>query len=114
MTEIVRIVVVLLEFAAASLLMLGFVIATVIWIRESLFDKSDNALLNYRRALGRVILIGLEVLVAATIIKTIVALPTLAGMGSIVALVVIRTAMGWTTRLETYGRWPWQRENRLK
>ncbi len=60
-----------------------------------------------RRALGRVILIGLELLVAATIIKTITVKPTVEGMGLLVFMVAIRTTIGWTTFLEMNGRWPW-------
>lgn len=58
---------------------------------------------NYRAALARVVLIGLEVLVAATIIKTVTLEPTAKSMGILVA---IRTAIGWTSSLEMNGRWP--------
>jgi uncharacterized membrane protein len=54
-------------------------------------------------------MIGLEVLVAATIIKTISVNPTLESMGLLAFMVVIRTIIGWTTVLEISGRWPWQK-----
>ena len=101
-------VIVLLELAAAGLLVLGFVLATVIWARRIM--RGDTAALNsYRRALGRAILIGLDVLVAATIVKTITLEPTAESMGLLVFMVAIRVAMTWTTSLEINGRWPWQR-----
>lgn len=64
---------------------------------------------NYRQSLGRSILIGLEVLVAATIIKTITVDPTVEGMGILAVMVAIRMTLGWTIVLEISGRWPWQK-----
>ncbi|MCK5365862.1 MAG: DUF1622 domain-containing protein [Gammaproteobacteria bacterium] len=64
---------------------------------------------RYRRTLGRSVLIGLEILVAATIIKTITVEPSLEGMGILAAMIIIRIMLGWTTALEISGRWPWQR-----
>lgn len=111
MREVVQSTITLLEMAAATLLILGFVISTSIWIWESLFNKKPDALKHYRRALSRTILIGLEVLVAATIIKTVILTPTVESMGQLVFMVALRTAIGWTTTLESTGRWPWQRIN---
>lgn len=106
MTGPVHMVMVVLELAAAGLLVLGFVLATVIWGGRLL--RGDTAALHsYRRALGRAILIGLDVLVAATIVKTITFEPTAESMGLLVFMVAIRIAMTWTTSLEMNGRWPW-------
>ncbi len=99
----------LLEIVGAVILVVGFVVGTVRWLRESFQEKKADAVERYRRALGRVILIGLELLVAATIIKTITVESTVEGMGLLVFMVVIRTTIGWTTSLEMNGRWPWQR-----
>ncbi|UCH46795.1 MAG: DUF1622 domain-containing protein [Betaproteobacteria bacterium] len=108
MTGPVHMVIVILELAAAALLILGFVLATVFWFRRVLRGDS-GARHSYRRALGRVTLIGLDVLVAATIVKTITLEPTAESMGLLVFMVAIRVAMTWTTSLEINGRWPWQR-----
>jgi uncharacterized membrane protein len=97
----------LLEIVGAIILVVGFVVGTVRWLRESFQEKIADAGERYRRALGRVILIGLELLVAATIIKTITVKPTVEGMGLLVFMVAIRTTIGWTTFLEMNGRWPW-------
>lgn len=103
-----------LELTAAALLVLGFFIATTIWAWDALVSNDPKARARYRRALGRSILIGLEVLVAATIIKTVTLAPTLENMGTLVAMVTIRTVIGWTTSLEMNGRWPWQAKPREK
>jgi hypothetical protein len=64
---------------------------------------------NYRQALGRVVLIGLEVIVAATILKTITLEETVESVSFLAIMVAIRTILGWTMVLEMTGRWPWQR-----
>jgi uncharacterized membrane protein len=99
----------LLEIIGAGILILGFIVATAHWFREMFFDKKADAAARYRRALGRVILIGLELLVAATIIKTITVKPTIESMGVLVVMVAVRTAISWTASLEMNGRWPWQK-----
>ena len=99
-----------LELTAAALLVLGFVIATALWARDGLVQKDPAARMRYRGSLARSILIGLEVLTAATIIKTVTLTPTLDSMITLVAMVAIRTVLGWTTSLEMNGRWPWQPE----
>ncbi len=97
-----------LELTAAALLVLGFVITTALWARDGLVKKDPAARSRYRGALARSILIGLEVLTAATIIKTVTLTPTVVSMLTLFAMVVIRTVLGWTTSLEMNGRWPWQ------
>jgi uncharacterized membrane protein len=47
--------------------------------------------------------------VAATVIKTITLDPTLRSAGMLAITVVIRTMLSWTTVLEIYGHWPWQK-----
>ena len=99
----------ILEICGASFLILGFIFDTTRWFRQMGQQRPLVALDRYRRELGRSVLIGLEVLVAATIIKTITVEPSLESMGLLAALVVIRIMLGWTTALEINGRWPWQR-----
>lgn len=98
-----------LEIVGAGALVLGFLIATGRWFLESVRQEATPAMHRYRQALGRTVLFGLEILVAATIIKTVTLEPTLEGIGLLVFMVAIRTTLGWTMALEIYGRWPWQR-----
>lgn len=62
----------------------------------------------YRQNLGRAILLGLELLVAGDIIKTVAVAPTLQNMIVLGAIVVIRTFLSFSLELEINGRWPWQ------
>ena len=99
----------LLEICGACFLILGFVFDTTRWWSGYIHQQdSPTALVRYRQSLGRSVLIGLEILVAATIIKTVIVEPSVKGMGLLVAMIVIRILLGWTTVLEISGRWPWQ------
>jgi uncharacterized membrane protein len=56
------------------------------------------------------LLLGLEVLVAADIVKTIAIELTFTSLGLLAGLVLVRTFLSWTLVLEIEGRWPWRRE----
>lgn len=99
-----------LEIVGAGALVLGFVIATVVWVRQLGTRGKLPAYERYRQALGRVVVIGLEILVAATIIKTITVDPTPRALGLLAVMIAIRTILSWTMVLEMTGRWPWQRK----
>lgn len=99
-----------LEIVGASALILGFVIATVQLVRRARTAGPKPAYEAYRQSLGRVVLIGLEILVAATILKTITVDPTPEALGRLAVMIAIRTILGWTMVLEMSGRWPWQRK----
>lgn len=64
---------------------------------------------RFRRVLGRAILLGLELLVAADIIKTVAVTPTLESVAVLGVIVLIRTFLSWSLELEISGRWPWQK-----
>lgn len=98
----------ILEIIGATALIVGFVIATVRCVLQVNQLGATQAIQGYRQAIGKVVLIGLEILVAATIIKTIILDPTLENMGLLAMMIAIRTALGWAMVLEMNGRWPWQ------
>lgn len=62
---------------------------------------------QYRIRIGRSLLLGLEVLVAADIIKTIAIELNFTSLGLLAGLVLVRTFLNWTLTLEIEGRWPW-------
>ncbi|WP_353829239.1 DUF1622 domain-containing protein [Agromyces sp. SYSU T0242] len=64
---------------------------------------------RFRRVLGRGILIGLELLVAADIIRTVAVEPTLESVGVLALIVLIRTFLSWSLEVEISGRWPWRK-----
>jgi uncharacterized membrane protein len=66
----------------------------------------------YRHSLARSLLLGLEILVAADIVRTVALEPTLTNVASLGLLVVIRVILGWSLMVEIEGRWPWQPANK--
>jgi uncharacterized membrane protein len=62
-----------------------------------------------RQRLGRAILLGLEFLVAADIIRSVALDPSFASIGILGLLVVVRTFLSWSLEVEIDGVWPWQR-----
>ena len=72
-------------------------------------DETEKAVANFRSSLGRVILVGLEFLVAADIINTVVIEMNLENVASLAIIVLIRTLLSFSLEAEIEGRWPWQR-----
>jgi uncharacterized membrane protein len=68
-----------------------------------------SAYRRFRQDLGRGILLGLELLLAADIIRTVALTPTLQDVLSLAVIVLIRTFLSFTLAVELDGRWPWQR-----
>lgn len=75
-----------------------------------LIRRQSDAYRQFRRFLGRSILLGLELLVAADIIRTVAVTPSLQSVAVLAAIVLIRTFLSWSLELEITGRWPWQKE----
>ena len=63
----------------------------------------------FRRRLGRAILLGLEFLVAADIIRTVAVTPSAESVAVLGGIVLIRTFLSFSLQLEVTGAWPWQR-----
>jgi uncharacterized membrane protein len=63
---------------------------------------------DFRATLGRAMLLGLEILVAADVVRTVALEPTLRNIAALGVLVIVRTFLSWSIVLEIEGRWPWQ------
>lgn len=63
---------------------------------------------NYKHQLGKTLLLGLEFLVAADVVRTVALEPTLTNVAVLGLLVLIRTFLSWSLTVEIDGRWPWQ------
>jgi uncharacterized membrane protein len=59
-------------------------------------------------SLGRSLLLGLEILVAADIVRTVALEATLESVAVLGLLVLIRTFLSWALVVEIEGRWPWR------
>lgn len=74
-----------------------------------LLNRTPGTYRLFRRQLGRAILLGLELLVAADIIRTVAITPTTESILVLAGIVLIRTFLSWSLELEITGRWPWQK-----
>ena len=71
-------------------------------------QQVENAYKPFKEMIGRTLLLGLEFLVAADIIRTVALSPTLQNVVILGVLVLIRTFRSWSIVVEIDGRWPWQ------
>ena len=99
------------DVAGVVAIVVGTVVATLLAGRDLLGRGSGerDTYESYRQRLGRSILLGLELLVAADIIKTVAITPTFESVGVLALIVVVRTFLSWSLELEISGRWPWQK-----
>lgn len=70
--------------------------------------RKEDAYRAFRRQLGASILLGLEFLVAADIIRTVAVTPDLRSVAILGCIVLIRTFLSYSLQLEVTGYWPWQ------
>ena len=77
-----------------------------------LSKRATDSYSAYKNLIGRSLLLGLEFLVAADVIRTVALELTPRNIGMLGALVVIRTFLSWSVVVETEGHWPWQPRSR--
>jgi uncharacterized membrane protein len=98
------------EALAALVLALGFVwaviLATVAWRR---LGQGQRGYAVLRQSFGGVVLLALEILVAADLIRTVAVEPTLANVGVLGLIVLIRTFLSFSLEIEIEGVPPWRR-----
>ena len=63
---------------------------------------------EFRRQLGRSIILGLEFLIAGDIIRTVIVADTLTNVATLGMIILIRTFLSFTLHFEVEGRWPWE------
>lgn len=100
------------DAAGVAVIVIGSIIATAIFVARVVRRRDTlDEYRAYRQSLGRAILLGLELLVAADIIRTVAIEPTFTSVGVLAIIVAIRTFLSMSLELEISGRWPWQRAN---
>ena len=98
-----------IELLAALVIVGGLGWSTWLFLRRRMAEPHYE---TYKIRIGRSLLLGLEVVVAADIVRTIAVAPTLQSLGVLAGLILIRTFLSWTLVLEIEGCWPWQRGTR--
>jgi uncharacterized membrane protein len=107
--EAVEVVGKVIDAGGVAAIVLGALAAAVRAVGR-LRSREQNNYRLFRQQLGRSVLLGLELLVAADIIRTVAVTPTLTGVAVLAGIVVIRTFLSFSLELEISGRWPWQKQ----
>jgi len=71
--------------------------------------RRANAYYYFRKHLGRVITLGLEVLIVADIIRTVIVDQTPDSVAVLATIVVVRIVLSWSLAVEIDGVWPWKK-----
>ena len=103
-SEVVKVI----EGVGAAIMVIGGLFAFARYAQQVVAHAS----VSYRQLranLGRVILLGLEVLIIADIIRTIVVDPSLQSVGVLGVIVLIRIMLSFSLEAEIDGAWPWNR-----
>ena len=101
-------------FITTALEALGVVVLTVgivIAFGRAAIDlvrRTDDSFGLLRRRLGKGILLGLEVLIAGDIVRTVAIDPSIESIAELALIVLVRTVLSIVLELEISGRWPWQ------
>jgi uncharacterized membrane protein len=102
-------VIAVIELAGVAVIVLAAVVATAIYIRGGFGHGGwATGFQPFRATLGRGILLGLEFLIAADIIRTITLDSTIDSLIVLGGIVVVRTFLSLSLQVEIDGRWPWQ------
>lgn len=105
--EVVDGVGMVIDGAGVLVIVFGLLAATARFVASG--RRAIDPYRRLRQDLGRGILLGLEFLVAADIIRTVAATPTLRGVLVLGLIVLIRTFLSMALEVELEGRWPWRR-----
>jgi uncharacterized membrane protein len=105
-----------IEYAALAIEILAVVIvvvavaaATVHYVYRGLKrHDAESTYRQYRTRLGKALILGLEILIAADIVRTVALEASLESIGFLGLLVLIRTFLSWSLSVEIEGHWPWQ------
>lgn len=98
-----------IEVLAVGIIVVGTIVATAGYVR--LLLQGEGGLEGYERykgRMGRALLLGLEILVAADIVRTVALEPSLTNIAILGILVLIRTFLSWSLVVEIEHTWPWR------
>jgi uncharacterized membrane protein len=100
----------MIEYLAVAIIagMVGYSTARYFISLITKRNAPNGSYREYKHTLGRALLLGLEILVAADVIRTVALEPTFENIAALGLLVVVRTFLSWSLVVEIEGRWPWQ------
>ncbi|MEU8247439.1 DUF1622 domain-containing protein [Nonomuraea sp. NPDC048916] len=109
MKEIIELIGEALDFAGVLVIAVGVLVAAVTFgLRYVRTRQAAGLYPAFRQGVGRAILLGLELLVAADIIRTVAVSPTFQSVGVLAVIVAVRTFLSFSLQVELDGRLPWR------
>lgn len=107
--DVVEYVALVIELLAVAVIAVGVLYAITMFLRNHLGKgRAAGYERQFRSQLGNSLLVGLEILVAADIIRTVALEPSLTNVAILGILVLVRTFLSWSLVVEIEGRWPWK------
>jgi uncharacterized membrane protein len=109
--EVVELTGKVIDGIGVAILLVGALVALIPYLVAVVRRRATaDSYRSVRQNLGRAILLGLEFLVAADIIRTVAISPTLGSVAALGLIVLIRTFLSMALQVEIEGRWPWAKE----
>lgn len=98
------------EVIGVLVIIVGMLLAVLFSVTSLVRGQGGRTALQVlRNVFGGGILLGLEIFVAADLVRTITEEPTLNNALSLLVIVVVRTLLSWTIQIEMDGVLPWKR-----
>ena len=94
---------------AGMIVIAGGIGLTAVLAVGRLWRRQSQVYQRFRQGAGRAILLGLELLIAADIVRTVAISPTLESVAVLAGIVLVRTFLSFSLEVELTGKWPWQR-----
>ena len=98
-----------IESFGVLVVIIGSSIATFHFLSSPKDWPKEETYQQYRRSVGRSIILGLEFLIAGDVIRTVIVTHSLSSVAVLALLVLIRTFLSLTLAMEIEGRMPWQK-----
>ena len=103
---------ILIELVAVAIIVVAIISALVRYLYRYVGNRERDTLYHELKvSLGKSLLLGLEILVAADVIHTVALEATPQSVLVLGLLVLIRTFLSWALVVEIEGRWPWQQRS---
>lgn len=109
--EVIELVGKAIDAVGVAVIAVGALVSALIAVSR-LRRRLPDVYRPFREQLGRSILLGLEFLVAADIIRTVAVTPDARSVAVLGGIVLIRTFLSFSLELEVTGYWPWQANKR--
>lgn len=97
-----------IEIVAIGVITIGVLVAFAVGLQTVRSGGVRASVERIKQVVGQGLLLGLDLLIAADVIRTVTLEPTLENVAALGLLVIVRTFLSWSLIVELQGRWPWE------